>query len=49
MPPRELKTMLMQTFAVTNKEHYAMLWFILEWSISCSVFATEVPLTSLPG
>ena len=26
--------MLMQTFGVTNKEYYGMLWYFLEWSIS---------------
>ena len=25
--------MLMQRFGVTNKEHYCMLWYFLEWSI----------------
>ena len=25
--------MLMQNFGVTNKEHYVMLWYFLEWSI----------------
>ena len=25
--------MLMQNFWVTNKEHYGMLWYFLEWSI----------------
>ena len=29
----KLKTMLMQNFGVTNKEHYGMLWYFLEWSI----------------
>ena len=29
----KLKTMLMQNFGATNKEHYGMLWYILEWSI----------------
>ena len=29
----KLKTMLMQYFGVTNKEHYGMLWYFLEWSI----------------
>ena len=24
----------MQNFAVTNKEHYGMLWYFLKWSIS---------------
>ena len=26
--------MLMQNFGVTNKEHYGMLWYFLEWSIT---------------
>ena len=25
--------MPMQNFGVTNKEHYGMLWYFLEWSI----------------
>ena len=25
--------MLMQNFGMTNKEHYGMLWYFLEWSI----------------
>ena len=29
----KLKTMLMQNFGVTKKEHYGMLWYFLEWSI----------------
>ena len=29
----KLKTMLMQNFGLTNKEHYGMLWYFLEWSI----------------
>ena len=28
-----MKTMLMQNFGVTNKEHYGMLWYFLQWSI----------------
>ena len=32
-PQEKLKTMLKQNFGVTNKEHYGMLWYILEWSI----------------
>ena len=35
-PQEELKTMLMQNFGVTNKEHYGMLWYFLEWSIESS-------------
>ena len=27
--------MLMQNIGVTNKEHYGMLWYFLEWSIEC--------------
>ena len=29
----KLKTMLMQNFGVTNKEHYSVLWYFLEWAI----------------
>ena len=29
----KLKTMLMQNFGVTNKEHYGILWYFLKWSI----------------
>ena len=25
--------MLMQNFGMTNKEHYGLLWYFLEWSI----------------
>ena len=32
-PQEKLKTMLTQTFRVTNKEHYEMLWRFLEWTI----------------
>ena len=38
--------MLMQSFGVTNKEHYGMLWHFLEWSIerkTCSR-GTNFPL-----
>ena len=28
--------MLMQNLGVTNKEHYGMLWYFLEWSIKVS-------------
>ena len=33
MAQEKLKTMLMQNFGVTNKEHYGMLCYFLEWSI----------------
>ena len=29
--------MPMQNFGVTNKEHYGMLWYFLEWSIASSL------------
>ena len=29
--------MLMQNFEATNKEHYGMLWYFLEWSINLVV------------
>ena len=31
-PQEKLKTMIMQNLGVTNKKHYGMLWFFLEWS-----------------
>ena len=33
MAQKKLKTILMQNFGLTNKEHYGMLWYFLEWSI----------------
>ena len=33
-PQENLKTMLMQNFGATNKEHYGMLWYFLERSIA---------------
>ena len=33
MAQERLKTMLMQNFGMTNKEHYDMLSYFLEWSI----------------
>ena len=41
----KLKTMLMENFGVTNKEHYGMLWYFLEWSIVTNV---EVCMTGFP-
>ena len=40
-PQEKLKTMLMQNLGVTNKEHYGMLWYFLEWSTAsclCSIY-----------
>jgi len=33
LPEEKLKTKLKQNFGVTNKEHYGMLWYFLEWSV----------------
>ena len=40
-PQEKQKTMLKQNFQVTNKEHYGMLRYFLEWSISL-VFRYEL-------
>ena len=37
-PQEKLKIMLIQNFWVTNKEHYGMLWYFLEWSITYTNF-----------
>ena len=34
MAPRETEDNAYAKFGVTNKEHYGMLWYFLEWSIS---------------
>ena len=33
MAPRETENNAYAKFGVTNKEHYEMLWYFLEWSI----------------
>ena len=33
MAPRETESNAYAKFGVTNKEHFGMLWFFLEWSI----------------
>ena len=33
MAPRETENNTYAKFGVTNKEHYGMLWYFLEWSI----------------
>ena len=47
----KLKTMLMQNFGVTNKEHYGMLWYFLEWSIVTGLFCNraQVPSPQFPS
>ena len=34
MAPRETENNAYVKFGVTNKEHYGMLWYFLEWSIA---------------
>ena len=36
-PQEKLKTMHMSNFGVTNKDHYGMLWYFLEWPIRLGV------------
>ena len=43
MAPKKLKTMLMQNFGVTIKEHYGMLWYFLEWSIAMFNIMLRLP------
>ena len=33
MAPRETENNAYAKIGVTNKEHYSMLWYFLEWSI----------------
>ena len=33
MTPREMENNAYAKFGVTDKEHYGMLWYFLEWSI----------------
>ena len=37
-PKKKLKLMLIHNFWVTNKEHYGMLWYFLQWSITYTYF-----------
>ena len=38
LPQEKLKTMLMQNYGVTNKEHYGMLWYVMVFFVvvNCS-------------
>ena len=42
-PPEKLNTMFMQNFGVTNKEHYGMLWYFLEWSVKLNAWGVIWP------
>ena len=49
MAPRETENNAYAKFGVTNKEHYGMLWYFLEWSILISfrlLFATVTVASS---
>ena len=46
-PQEKQKTMHMQNFGVTNKEHYGMLWYFLEWSIIYTFFRVNLQLLKL--
>ena len=48
-PQEKLKTILKQNSGVTNKEHYGMLSFFLEWSITGYVLRFRSLLRNLTG
>ena len=41
MAQEKLKTMLMQNFGVTNKEHYGMLWYFWSGQLLSFLFFQE--------
>ena len=44
MAPRETENNAYAKFGVTNKEHYGMLWYFLEWSINWYAVSKDSPL-----
>ena len=46
MAPRETENNAYAKFGVTNKEHYGMLWYFLEWSISSCFSCAYVEILS---
>ena len=42
MAPRETENNAYAKFGVTNKEHYGMLWYFLEWSIEAINFTLYI-------
>ena len=42
MAPRETESNAYAKFWVTNKEHYGMLWYFLEWSEILASFSVIV-------
>ena len=45
MAPRETEDNAYAKFGVANKEHYGMLWYFLEWSISAQ-YRVRMPAES---
>ena len=41
MAPRETENNAYAKFGLTNKEHYGMLWYFLEWSIGLRFFQLD--------
>ena len=44
MAPRETENNAYAKFGVTNKEHYGMLWYFLEWSVVFGLNETHYTL-----
>ena len=51
MAPRETENNAYAKIGVTNKEHYSMLWYFLEWSIQTWSYGQGQlpPAFCLPG
>ena len=45
MAPRETENNAYAKFGVTNKEHYGMLWYFLEWSIIGTLWLNRFDVT----
>ena len=43
MAPRETENNAYAKIGVTNKEHYGVLWYFLEWSIGACRSISEIP------
>ena len=49
MAPRETENNGYAKFGATNKEHYGMLWYFLEWSIRYLIIYMKKNLLNLIG
>ena len=47
MAPRETENNAYAKFGVTNKEHYGMLWYFLDWSTDSSQCFDSVTLVTI--